>query len=173
MRLARFNVQSSIGKASGDFIGIPIPMAGGAIACYIAMKEDLSDLVGSVFEPVYTFVSWCERFHFSSYFLLAYGVFLALLMVSNIEYRSHKSIIIKQDQIKPFSLLAILAVAVGLIAYRPALVGFILFFLYSVSGVFEWAFGFKKSRDDDEIFEPQEEEESLAQTSTSSNKEDQ
>jgi CDP-diacylglycerol--serine O-phosphatidyltransferase len=34
LRLARFNVQSSIGKASGDFTGLPIPMAAAVVACF-------------------------------------------------------------------------------------------------------------------------------------------
>ncbi len=42
LRLARFNVQSSIGKAAGDFTGLPIPMAAIVIALFVAAVEDLS-----------------------------------------------------------------------------------------------------------------------------------
>src|SRR5688500_11117724 len=46
LRLARFNVQSSIGKASGDFTGLPIPMAAAVVATYVAFMTDLAQTQG-------------------------------------------------------------------------------------------------------------------------------
>ena len=41
LRLARFNVLSAIGKASGDFTGLPIPMAAITVASFISLMVDL------------------------------------------------------------------------------------------------------------------------------------
>ena len=40
LRLARFNVQSAIGKASGDFTGLPIPMGALTISTVIIATKD-------------------------------------------------------------------------------------------------------------------------------------
>lgn len=153
LRLARFNVQSSVGKASGDFTGLPIPMAAGGVACFVALMVDLKS-------PHGTSKVWLAKLfnpdalsaEIQSQILLFLGPALALMMVSNIAYRSHKALHI--SSIKPFKLLVSLVVLLGLIAYQPELSGFLLTFLYAVSGPFEWAAGWKKPTDDDDIFEP-------------------
>ena len=71
-------------------------------------------------------------------------------MVSNIAYMSHKSLNIKG--IKPFRLLAVLAVLIGFLAYKPALIGFLAFFIYALSGIFEYIMGWKEALSDEEIF---------------------
>ncbi len=159
LRLARFNVQSSIGKANDDFTGLPIPMAAGVVACLVSLTSDLrSEDFGSQ--------EWMQNLYqvlvsnpFHKYFFLVMGLLLAFLMVSNVRYRSHKTI--KLGSIKPFRLLAILVVIVGIAAYKPPLAGFIFFFAFAMSGLVEWIMGWKKATDDDEIFQPLEEDSSI------------
>jgi CDP-diacylglycerol--serine O-phosphatidyltransferase len=152
LRLARFNVQSSIGKAAGDFTGLPIPMAAIVVATYIALVCDLDSTKGGgiwLLEKSYELITNLEV---RNGILLGMAPALAFLMVSNISYRSHKSI--KSSSIKPFRLLAILVVLIGMMAYQPEFCGFVLVFAYAVSGPFEWVAGWKKLEDDDEIFSP-------------------
>lgn len=156
LRLARFNVQSSIGKGLDCFIGLPIPMAAGLLSCFVAFVEGLK---GSEREEFLWFVTLAENWGLFTigvkYFLLFLAPLLAFLMVSNISYMSHKSLNIKG--VKTFRLLAILAVLMGLFAYKPALLGFLFFFIYALSGVFEYLMGWKPALSDDEIFQPLDE----------------
>jgi CDP-diacylglycerol--serine O-phosphatidyltransferase len=159
LRLARFNVQSSIGKASGDFTGLPIPMAAIVVATYVAMYGDLDSTKGDgiwFLEQVYSLLSAGPMKH---QILLGMAPVLSLLMVSNVSYRSHKSFKIRS--IKAFNLLTILVVLIGLMAYQPEFCGFSLCFAYALSGPFEWAVGWKKLEDDDEIFLPHTPESSV------------
>src|SRR6476620_6806468 len=47
LRLARFNVMSGIGKASGDFTGLPIPMAAAVVATFVLFMNDLQQNAAS------------------------------------------------------------------------------------------------------------------------------
>src|SRR5690606_34321131 len=84
---------------------------------------------------------------------------LALLMVSNFSYRSHK--LIRISAVKPFRLLVGAVCVATLVAYLPEFVGFTLCLLYALSGPFEWIAGWKKPVDDDEIFAPQADDDSI------------
>lgn len=159
LRLARFNVQSSIGSTNGDFTGLPIPMAAAPIACYIALIGELVDIEEPqiiLFRKLHEMIIEGE---INTIFLATFGPLLAFLMVSNIAYRSHKSI--NFQFIKPFRLLAMLVVLIGLIAYKPAIGGFLFFFFYALSGIFELILGWKKPKNDDEIFQSIENEPSM------------
>lgn len=158
LRLARFNVQSSIGKASGDFTGLPIPMAAVVIATYVAFVTEL-DKNGSglwILDQLRTILGEPET---RGVLLLVITPLLGLLMISNIQFRSHK--VLKIGRIKPFTLLAILVFFVAVLAYQPEAVGFLLCILYALSGPFEWAIGWKKLTEDDDIFGPQEDDQSI------------
>lgn len=148
LRLARFNVQSSIGKTSGDFTGLPIPAAAGVIACFIGFMAEVNDPENTVWmmRKLYDFFT---VFEIKLGFFIIMAPLLAFLMVSNVAYRSHKSITV--NIIKPFKLLAVLVVVVGIIAYKPTLAGFVFFLVYAMSGLVEWALG-KKATDEDDIF---------------------
>ncbi len=150
LRLARFNVQSSIGKASGDFTGLPIPMAAGVVACFVALWVEFETKPND-----YLILFWIERILQSSAFRTAFlavsGVLLAMAMVTNVPYRSHKTL--KIEGIKPFRLLVLGVALVALIASQPEIFGFMIFFGYAVSGPLEWMFGWTKLIDDDDIFE--------------------
>ncbi|MDD9950503.1 MAG: CDP-diacylglycerol--serine O-phosphatidyltransferase [Zetaproteobacteria bacterium] len=163
LRLARFNVQSSIGKANGDFTGLPIPMAAGVVACFIAFMVDVDDNDDVLVVLINAIYAFFADDVYRRWFLLALTPTLAFLMVSNIAFRSHKSI--KITGIKPFRLLAMLVAVIGLTAYRPPFVGFLFFFLYAASGPFEWLLGWKRATDDDDIFAPCEDVESRDESS--------
>ena len=150
LRLARFNVQSVIGQASDDFTGLPIPMAAGVIASFVAFESDLlRDGLGSL-----PWVEWLKSILIDeclvTCFLVVYSPILAMLMVSNLRYRSHKSI--NPRSIKPFRMLAVLVVVLGFGAYRPELAGFLFFWGYSLSGIVEWVLGWKKAHEEGDIF---------------------
>jgi CDP-diacylglycerol--serine O-phosphatidyltransferase len=149
LRLARFNVQSAIGKASGDFTGLPIPMAAAVVATFMAVITDITYGDFAFLVSQY-FIRFFPNGTLQIGFYSVVGVALALAMVSNIVYRSHKSI--KIAGIKPFKLLVVLVVAVGMIAYQPELFGFLFFFLYALSGPVEWLLGWRKPTEEEEIF---------------------
>lgn len=150
LRLARFNVQSSIGKASGDFTGLPIPMAAGVIACFVAVWIEFETKPND-----YLILFWIESLlqnsTFRTTFIAVSGFLLAMAMVTNVPYRSHKTL--KITRIKPFRLLVLGVALVALIASQPEIFGFLIFFGYAVSGPIEWMFGWTKLVDDDDIFE--------------------
>ncbi len=154
LRLARFNVQSSIGKASGDFTGLPIPMAAAVVATFVSFMTDLSvegtkdTWLGMVYRD------YLGSMALKANFLLLIAPILSVAMVSNIVYRSHKSLKIKG--IKPFKLLALSVFVIALFAYQPETIGFFFALLYALSGPIEWALGWKKPTEDDEIFTPDE-----------------
>ncbi|MFK7873942.1 MAG: CDP-diacylglycerol--serine O-phosphatidyltransferase [Oligoflexales bacterium] len=149
LRLARFNVQSSIGKANGDFTGLPIPMAALIPASFVAAMEELRQTsAGEIPQHV---LDALLNPNFIHWFLVAMGVALPCLMVSNISYRSHKTLRI--SGLGAFRLLVSMVALLGLIAYQPALVGFVLLFSYGLSGVGEWAVGWRKAAEEEDIFQ--------------------
>jgi CDP-diacylglycerol--serine O-phosphatidyltransferase len=83
-------------------------------------------------------------------FLVVLSPALALLMVSNIIYKSHK--VLKFQSVKPFQLLVFAVMIISLVAYAPEVVGFTLIFLYVLTGPLAWAFGLTKLTSEDEIF---------------------
>lgn len=159
LRLARFNVQSSIGKANDDFTGLPIPMAAGVVACFVNYMTELHVEEFASIWWIQSIIDTIKTEEFRRIFLLIFAPLLAFLMVSNVRYRSHKTV--KLVSIKPFRLLAILVVTLGVAAYKPALAGFLFFFGYALSGILEWTLGWKKAADDDEIFQPIENDSSI------------
>jgi CDP-diacylglycerol--serine O-phosphatidyltransferase len=153
LRLARFNVQSSIGKASGDFTGLPIPMAAGVVACFVALWMEF-ETKPSDFLVLFWIESLIQNSVFRQWFFAITGLLLAMAMVTNIPYRSHKTLNIRG--IKPFRLLVLAVAMVALIATQPEMFGFLIFFGYALSGPVEWIFGWTKIVDDDDIFEQDE-----------------
>lgn len=152
LRLARFNVMSSIGKASGDFTGLPIPMAAATVATFVLFMNDLHQNQDSGIWITDFYRNYLSSVGVKANFLLFVAPCLSVAMVSNIVYRSHKAIKIRS--VKPFKLLAVGVFAISLLAYQPETVGFLTCLLYSLSGLLEWAMGWKKPTEDDEIFTP-------------------
>jgi CDP-diacylglycerol--serine O-phosphatidyltransferase len=152
LRLARFNVQSAVGKASGDFTGLPIPMAAYVIACFVAFATDVTgDRVSDIPWLQDTWMMVSEE-AVRRWVLMAITPTLGLLMVSNFAYRSHKSIKIRA--VRPFKLLVLIISSSALVAFLPSIAGMLITFGYAVSGPIEWLVGWKKAHDDDDFFEP-------------------
>lgn len=157
LRLARFNVLSAIGKASGDFTGLPIPMAAIAVASFVALMAELDLRLKTGAVSLVSSLNFLVESEFRVRFLMIFGPFLALLMVSNIIFKSHKAL--KFRAVKPFQLLVILVLLISLVAWEPELVGFSLIFLYVLSGPIAWLVGWTKLTDDGEIFDDSSEDE--------------
>ena len=159
LRLARFNVQSAIGKASGDFTGLPIPMAAAVVATFILVATDLADVDVSYlfFQRIVELVT---DVRFRMGFFVFAGIGLALAMVSNISYRSHKAFKIRG--VKPFKLLVCFVVVIGFVWYQPEILSFVFFLAYALSGPVEWILGWRKAHEDDDIFAQEDEEPSDA-----------
>jgi CDP-diacylglycerol--serine O-phosphatidyltransferase len=118
LRLARFNVQ--VGQsATFHFTGLPIPAAAGMVASLILLGKDFITLA----EP-------------KPMVILGVACGLALLMISNIKYRSFKNIRLKGRHPNQFILLIIPILALIL---KPELLIFALFVVYVVSGPVEQA----------------------------------
>ena len=158
LRLARFNVQSAIGSASNDFTGLPIPMAAAVIACFATFVSD-PNLEATGLGFLKTLAGYLGADGYRDVFLLATTFFLALLMISNIQFRSHKAL--KIGGIKPFKLLAASVFAIGVLAYQPEAMGFLLCLFYAMSGPLEWMIGWKRLTEDVDIFGPQEDDQTL------------
>lgn len=148
LRLARFNVQSAIGKDDDDFIGLPIPMAASVPAIFVALIVFIEALDTS--SLYFRFLAPLLNKDYQLIFLLSIAPCLGALMVSNVKYRSHKSLNI--SGIKPFRMLALLVLFIALIAYEPEILGFLFIFGYAISGPVEWLLGWKKAAEDDDIF---------------------
>ena len=150
LRLARFNVLSSIGKASGDFTGLPIPMAAITVASFVSLMVDVDQrhALGTLIDT--PLINLYIDPDFRKIFLVVLSPILALLMVSNIIYKSHKAL--KFRSVKPFRILVMLVMLISLVAYAPELVGFGLIFIYVLTGPVAWAVGWTTLTDEDEIF---------------------
>lgn len=151
LRLARFNVLSAIGKASGDFTGLPIPMAAIAVASFVSLMTELDTRNTAGTLPFAETISFLFNADFRKAFLMVYGPALALLMVSNIVFKSHKAL--KFRFVKPFRLLVMLVLLISLVAWEPELVGCLLIFFYVLSGPLAWIIGWTKLTDETEIFD--------------------
>jgi CDP-diacylglycerol---serine O-phosphatidyltransferase len=145
LRLARFNVQSAIGQGSGDFTGLPIPMAAAVIATFVSFSSDTNRT--TLHQLVAPFM---DSQAFQHNFILIAAPLLGLAMVSNIIYRSHK--VIKIKGLQPFKILAIAVFCIALVAVEPEGIGALFCFLYAVSGPFEWVVGWKKPTEESDIF---------------------
>jgi CDP-diacylglycerol--serine O-phosphatidyltransferase len=132
LRLARFNVQALTVQRS-MFVGLPIPAAAGVIASAVLLLQQLhGDFDGIDPERLLSVV-------------LATYV-LALLMVSNFKYRSFKQLRLRNAH--QLHLLAGAALTLFVIGFMPALVLFILFCAYALSGPVEALLRRKKPKEE-------------------------
>jgi len=113
LRLARFNVQATVIE-KGYFQGLPIPMAAGIVASSVLAFDNMG---------------WNPQ---RSFTLLIMTMILAFVMVSTFRYRSFKDIDLKRRL--PFHYLVIGLVVIYLVAIRPEVMLFILFFGYAATG---------------------------------------
>jgi CDP-diacylglycerol--serine O-phosphatidyltransferase len=116
IRLARFNVMSGQEESKKYFKGIPSPVAAGGLAlCMYMLNGEISGL----------------QFQYS---VLAITVFLALLMVSNIRFRTFKEIDLEHYRIQTFMVIVLVLVLV--FSFREIAM-FWLFISYLVGGMIE------------------------------------
>lgn len=160
LRLARFNVQSSVGKASGNFTGIPIPMAAAPVAVYILAQSTMTDWISSAES-----YEWQKRVsailtsaQVNSVVLGTIMVVLALGMISTFEYISTKSL--KLPRKHPFRMLAAILVTFILLFSLDFTVTMTMFMLaYCIHGPILWLF-WKRDRaaEEEDLFAPHEED---------------
>jgi CDP-diacylglycerol--serine O-phosphatidyltransferase len=161
LRLARFNVQSSVGKASGNFTGIPIPMAAMPLCAFLMSQFEFKDwtVANGYAEWAVRLSSALLRPEIRNVFLVFLMFALALGMISTFEYISTKNI--KLPRKRPFRFLAfILMLTVLLFALEFTVTLSLLLILYCLHGPVMWLF-FKRDRtaDEEDLFTSGDEEE--------------
>lgn len=150
LRLARFNVASSVGKAGGNFIGIPIPIAAACVAVFVMMQDELRMRSAELF-----FTDWAATVaEFASQPNVARMTLVTLLfvaaagMISSFEYLSTKKI--RLPRRRPFRVLAgILVLTVLLASIDLTITLFLLLSAYVLHGPVLWLF-YKRDRSADE-----------------------
>ncbi|WGL60233.1 CDP-diacylglycerol--serine O-phosphatidyltransferase [Pigmentibacter sp. JX0631] len=154
LRLARFNVQSAMGKTSGNFTGIPIPMAAAPLAVFIMAQNELAtwnlndhsawevSLAQILINPDVRNIT-----------LLIIMFFLALGMISTFEYLSHKAMRLPKK--RPFRVLAAVLIICAIIFILQFIVSLALFLIiYCFHGPVLWIFTRKdKAAEEEELFE--------------------
>jgi len=120
LRLARFNVYQS--KMRDSFVGLPIPAAGGTVATFVLFTRHFSMTV-------------------AFWILGPLTLALAYLMVSNVRYPKDRLKSVVMAPRNAFRMLALFAVAIGIIHYgfthSPAIVLFPLAAAYVLFGIAE------------------------------------
>lgn len=119
LRLARFNIQSSTDKRF--FIGLPCPAAAAVLASLVWIITEHQVRIDAAHLKVTIGVL---------------AITLGLLMVSNIRFYSFKEIDFKNHV--PFMAALAVVLVMGLIAFAPAIVLFLGFVLYALSGPVFW-----------------------------------
>jgi CDP-diacylglycerol--serine O-phosphatidyltransferase len=131
LRLARFNVQAHIVEGK-DFQGLPIPMAAGIVSgAVLAFKE----------------LEWHAN---KNIWLLIMTFMLSLVMVSTFRYRSFKSLDLK-DRV-PFRYLIAVVVFIGVVAWWPEVMLWVLFLTYAVLGAIFGVLHIGKSKEPPAIY---------------------
>lgn len=115
LRLARFNVQVNVVEKN-YFQGLPIPMAAGIVASAYLAFEDMG---------------W-EPSQWRANLLLFMVMLLGIVMVSTFRYRSFKDLDLKERM--PFKYLILGVLLLFIVALRPEVMLFVLFFSYAIIG---------------------------------------
>ena len=137
LRLARFNVQMG-SEEKKHFTGLPSPAAALMIATTVLAYQEVIDKLNALkFTRLSDMISL-------DYWVLALTFVVAGLMVSNITYHGIKEANLKER--RPFGLLVGIVAFLGVVAYHPALVLFLISLAYVVLGIGEALFKLLKSR---------------------------
>ncbi len=120
LRLARFNVQVEV-VSSERFVGLPIPCAAGMLASTVLLLEHYAELVGPASQY--------------SLFIAILVYVLAILMVSNVQYRSSKNITTRGKS--PFKIMVVAAIILIIVVSKPEITFFIIGITYTLLGLFE------------------------------------
>ncbi|MDR3281467.1 MAG: CDP-diacylglycerol--serine O-phosphatidyltransferase [Endomicrobium sp.] len=136
-RLARFNVKA---KNNGvvrrnSFIGLPTPASAGVLVSFVLSYELFAADPGQslTFKTIPILMKNMPVFFKTMPIAM---LFLSLLMVSNIPYISFKKIDFSKP--KAFRFLILMIVVIWLMITFPQNIIFILFTLYSISGLFNY-----------------------------------
>jgi len=154
LRLARFNIQSSLGRANGHFTGIPIPMAAAPLAVCIMAHEELRTWTSATYSPwEMSFAAALTNPQVVSISLLIIMFLLALGMISTFEYRSHKSFRLPSK--RPFRFFAGILIVMALFLNLQFVVSLaILLLIYCLHGPVLWLFTRKdRAEEEEEMFE--------------------
>jgi CDP-diacylglycerol--serine O-phosphatidyltransferase len=137
LRLARFNVQMG-SEEKKHFTGLPSPAAALMIATTVLAYQEVIDKLNALkFTRLSDMISL-------DYWVLALTFVVAGLMVSNITYHGIKEANLKER--RPFGLLVGIVAFLGIVAYHPALVLFLISLAYVVLGIGEALFKLLNSR---------------------------
>lgn len=137
LRLARFNVQMG-SEEKKHFTGLPSPAAALMIATTVLAYQEVIDQLNALK------FTWLSDMIGLDYWVLALTFVVAGLMVSNITYHGIKEANLKER--RPFGLLVGIVAFLGIVAYHPALVLFLISLAYVVLGIGEALFKLLKSR---------------------------
>jgi CDP-diacylglycerol--serine O-phosphatidyltransferase len=127
LRLARFNVLAHRGDkgSSRFFVGLPIPLAAGAIVSIVIAHYRAFGSIGDLGTRIS---------------IAAVVALLSFLMVSTVRYRTFKDVHLSPRSLAVFALLCVGGLAVG-IATRASFVMVIYMGAYIVLGLAEWVIG--------------------------------
>ena len=137
LRLARFNVQMG-SEEKKHFTGLPSPAAALMIATTVLAYQEVIDQLNALK------FTWLSDMIGLDYWVLALTFVVAGLMVSNITYHGIKEANLKER--RPFGLLVGIVAFLGIVAYHPALVLFLISLAYVVLGIGEALFKLVNSR---------------------------
>jgi CDP-diacylglycerol--serine O-phosphatidyltransferase len=163
LRLARFNVASSVGRASGNFSGVPIPIAAACVSVFVMLHMDVMQWLIDDAVP-----AWAERFaqvmvmaHVTQASLVTLLFLLAFVMISTFEYISTKTL--RLPRRKPFRVLAaVLVLTVLLVSIDLTLTLSFLLTLYILHGpLLALLLKRDRSADEDAMFRAEDEDEDL------------
>ncbi|BBH53529.1 CDP-diacylglycerol--serine O-phosphatidyltransferase [Fluviispira sanaruensis] len=154
LRLARFNVQSSMGRANGNFTGIPIPMAAAPLAVFIMAQQELASwTIVDHSQWEVTLAQALTSADVRNTTLLVITFLLALGMISTFEYISHKAIRLPRK--RPFRVFAAVLIIFALFLNIQFVVSLaLLLIIYCSHGPILWLFTRKdRAEEEDELFE--------------------
>jgi CDP-diacylglycerol--serine O-phosphatidyltransferase len=137
LRLARFNVQMGSTEKK-HFSGLPIPASALVISTTVLAYPELIEILEHL-----NLVRLADAAG-KDYWVLALTFLLAGLMVSNITYHSLKEANLKER--RPFGLLVVIAAFLAVVAYRPALVLFLVSISYVLTGIAEALYKLTRKR---------------------------
>ena len=147
LRLARFNVMAARGKASGNFTGIPIPMAAVPVCVCILAYHDVMGWTADSGHGAFAvrIADVLTNPQVRNWVFASILFVLSLGMISTFEYVSTKNM--KLPRKRPFRFLAfVLMSVVMLLTLEMTLTLAILMLVYCLHGPVMWLF-FKRDRD--------------------------
>ncbi len=134
LRLARFNTQVGVADKR-YFQGLPSPAAAALLACLIWVVESNSEYFEAVVDGLPALVGITA---------LVLTVFAGVMMVSNVRFSSFKEFNLKGKV--PFMTLLVVVLVFVIITLEPAVLLFIIFFIYAFSGPVVTLLTLKKTR---------------------------